>query len=29
MEEVKFSDNYTDRSESTGVKAGFQFEFFF
>ena len=28
MDEVKFSDNYTDRSESTGVKAGFQFEFF-
>lgn len=28
MQEVKFSDNYTDLSERSGVKAGFQFEFF-
>jgi hypothetical protein len=28
MQEVKFSDNYSDLSEKSGVKAGFQFEFF-
>jgi hypothetical protein len=27
MTEVKFGDNYTDLSESSGVRAGFQFEF--
>jgi hypothetical protein len=28
MTEIKFSDNYNDLSEHSGVNAGFQFEFF-
>jgi hypothetical protein len=28
MKELKFSDNYNDLSEQTGVRAGFQFEFY-
>jgi hypothetical protein len=28
MTEIKFSDNYNDLSERSGVNAGFQFEFF-
>jgi len=28
MGEIKFSDNYNDLSQQSGVNAGFQFEFF-
>jgi hypothetical protein len=28
MTELKFSDNYSDLSEQSGVSAGFQFEFY-
>jgi rRNA maturation endonuclease Nob1 len=28
MKELKFSDNYSDLSQQTGVSAGFQFEFY-
>lgn len=28
MGEIRFADNYNDLSEETGVRAGFQFEFF-
>ena len=28
MAEIKFSDNYTDLSDETGARAGFQFEFY-